>query len=109
MIMTQIKTKIAKEIISHKESVLDIVRKLSSLSKNLNGPIAAIFKDNGIELDNFNIESINFPKEDMERIKEALNKKAENEILGVKSKFCPNCGNQITFGDKFCGECGGEL
>ena len=109
MIMTQIKSKIANEIISNGESVMDIVRKLDLLSKNLMKPIIAIFKDNGIELNNFNIESINFPKEDMQRIKEALKTKAENEILGIKAKFCPRCGCQVAEGTKFCGECGGKL
>lgn len=109
MIMTQIKSKIADEIVSHKESVLDIIRKLDKLSSNLVKPISNIFKDNGIDLNIFNIESINFPKEDMVRIKEALKTKAENEILGIKAKFCSNCGAQVAPGTKFCGECGGEL
>lgn len=54
------------------------------ISKHIQGRLSSSFLDSGIELNNFYIDSINIPDDDpaTQRLKEALAKKAEMDIIG---------------------------
>lgn len=84
ILMMNIKELISSFLIHKKISILDINAYLSEISKGVQERIAAVFQEYGLLLVNFNIDSINIPDNDpaTNRLKEALAKKAEMDILG---------------------------
>lgn len=90
------------------------------ISRHIQGLQAPAFLECGIELKNFYIDSINIPDDDHTtiRLKEALAKKAEMDIIGFPneqktaehgaagSKVCSHCGQRVGPGAKFCTHCG---
>lgn len=84
ILMMNIKELISSYLIHKQISILDINAYISEISEHIGQRIESSFLDNGIRLLNFNIESINLPDDDpaTTRLKEALAKKAEMDILG---------------------------
>ena len=82
LINTKIKTLIAQEITNKQISILDLSVYLDELSQKSFNLLNEEFNKFGFEMINFYYESINIPDDDLERINQILNKKAEFEILG---------------------------
>lgn len=84
ILMMNIKELISSFLIHQKISVLDIHAYISDISRHIEERVSPAFADAGLRLVNLNIESINLPDSDptTKRLKEALTKKAEMEILG---------------------------
>ncbi|CCV66083.1 Antifreeze protein type I [Paracholeplasma brassicae] len=82
IINTKVKTNLADKIIRENVSTLDIALHMETISKETFTELESEFERFGFELVNFYFESISVPKEDLERVNEILNKKAEFNILG---------------------------
>ncbi|UQZ33075.1 antifreeze protein type I [Paenibacillus sp. PK3_47] len=84
LLMSNINELISSYLVHKKISVLEINAYIAEISKHIQGRLAAAFLDCGIELNNFYIDSINIPDDDPAtiRLKEALAKKAEMDIIG---------------------------
>jgi membrane protease subunit (stomatin/prohibitin family) len=84
ILMMNIKELISSFLVHKKISILDIHAYISDISRHVEERVAPAFADAGLRLVNLNIESINLPDNDptTKRLKEALTKKAEMEILG---------------------------
>ena len=82
LINTKIKELVATYITRKKISVLDITTYLSEISENSKNSINEEFESYGIEIKNFYIESVNFPKEDISKVKEAYERRSELKVLG---------------------------
>lgn len=82
--ISKIKVAIANSIIELKTSVFDITLRINEISESVHQQIHSKLADYGIELVNFNINSINIPPDDagMTKLKAALAKKAEMNIVG---------------------------
>ncbi len=82
--ITKIKTEIANCIISEGKSVLEMQNQLQYVSERLKSQLAPEMIDYGVNLEQFNVISINLPEEDLavQALKSALAKKAEMQILG---------------------------
>jgi len=65
-------------------SVLDITSALPTISELCRKYSEMQFKEFGLDLTNLIVESINIPDEDLEGVKNILNRKAEFEVLGDK-------------------------
>lgn len=82
--LTKAKDAIASYLIEKKISMLEINAYLDELSDYIKEKMAPIFDDYGIKLINFYVNDINVPEDDsaVQRLKEALAKKAEMDIVG---------------------------
>jgi membrane protease subunit (stomatin/prohibitin family) len=83
-LLTQIKTEVAKTIVSLKVSVLEVGTMLSEVSSEMHRRLTPHFGDYGILLSEFNVHSINVPEDDaaVKSLKAALAKRAEMGIIG---------------------------
>ncbi|MEC0132075.1 MULTISPECIES: SPFH domain-containing protein [Paenibacillus] len=84
LLMSNINELISSYLVHKQISILEINAYVAEISKHIQGRLASAFLDNGIELNNFYIDSINIPEDDPAtiRLKEALAKKAEMDIIG---------------------------
>lgn len=82
LINTKVKTVIGEYIIKNQISVLDISVYIEEISENCLKRVSPDFEKYGMELVTFYTETINVPDEDLTKINEILNKKAEFEIMG---------------------------
>ncbi|MNO53935.1 Double zinc ribbon [compost metagenome] len=84
LLMSNINELISTYLVHKKISILEINAYVAEISKHIQGRLASTFLDSGIELNNFYIDSVSIPDEDPAtvRLKEALAKKAEMDILG---------------------------
>ncbi|MBE9918242.1 SPFH domain-containing protein [Paenibacillus donghaensis] len=84
VLMSNIKEMISAYIVHKKISVVEINAYAAEIAKHIETAIAPAFEDMGISLINFYIDSINTPSDDpaAQRIKAALAKKAEMDIIG---------------------------
>jgi len=84
LLMMNIKELISSYLVFKKISVLEINAYMSEISKHIEERIEPVFADFGIRVLNFYIDSINTPDDDpaTARLKEALAKRAEMDILG---------------------------
>ena len=84
IILTNAKSFISKQIIKEKISVLEISAHLGDISQSLRDNMAKELDNFGLNLINFQVNSINTPEDDpaVIRLKEALAKKAEMDIIG---------------------------
>lgn len=82
--LTKVKDDLSSYLINKKISVLEINAFLSEISQSLKESILPIFADFGIELVNFYVNDISVPEDDSAviKLKEALAKKAEMDIIG---------------------------
>jgi membrane protease subunit (stomatin/prohibitin family) len=83
-ILKHAKDMIAKSIVQEGISILEISAHLTSLSSRLQEQIEAELSTYGLRLASFNVYSINTPEDDpaVDRLKQALAKRAEMQILG---------------------------
>jgi membrane protease subunit (stomatin/prohibitin family) len=72
---------IADSIRNSQESILQISSMLNVLSDSVKKSISEEFKRFGLEVINFNVESINIPSEEMEKIQEVFSKTMEAREL----------------------------
>ncbi len=84
VLMMNIKELISSYLVFKKISILEINAYMSEISKHVEERIQPIFAEFGIRILNFFIDSINIPDDDPAtvRLKEALAKRAEMDILG---------------------------
>jgi membrane protease subunit (stomatin/prohibitin family) len=82
--LTQVKDDISGYLIKKKISVLEINAYISEISESLKKNILPTFSDYGIELINFFVNDISVPEDDnaVIKLKDALAKKAEMDIIG---------------------------
>ncbi|WP_042199632.1 SPFH domain-containing protein [Paenibacillus camerounensis] len=84
LLMSNINELISSYLIRKQISVLEINAYVVEISRHIQGRLAPVFLENGIELNNFYIDSINIPEDDLatRTLKEALAKKAQMDIIG---------------------------
>ncbi|MFE4714475.1 MULTISPECIES: SPFH domain-containing protein [unclassified Paenibacillus] len=84
ILMANINELVSSYLVHKKISILEINAYVAEISKHIQERLAPTFMDTGIELNNFYIDSINIPDDDpaTARLKEALAKKAEMDIIG---------------------------
>lgn len=82
LLVIKAKSIIADAIINNKISALEISTKLESLSDSVKEKITGSFVEYGMTVNNFYIQSINFPDEDFEKINKILEDKAAFELMG---------------------------
>ncbi|WP_239615459.1 SPFH domain-containing protein [Cohnella mopanensis] len=84
LLMMNINELISSYLVFKKISVLEINAYISEISKHIEERIGPVFLEFGIRILNFFVDSINIPDDDPAtvRLKDALSKKAEMEILG---------------------------
>lgn len=84
LLMSNINELISSYLVHKQISILEINAYVAEISKHIQGRLASTFLDSGIELNNFYIDSISIPDDDPAtiRLKEALAKKAEMDIIG---------------------------
>ncbi|MBX9975182.1 SPFH domain-containing protein [Cytobacillus firmus] len=82
LINTKIKEVVSSYIIHMKISLLEITTYLGELSEVCQSAINDEFNRFGIDLHNLYIESVNFPNNDIDKLKEALERKSELTVLG---------------------------
>ena len=82
--LTEVKDDISKYLIQKKISVLEINAYISEISEALREAISPVLLDFGIELVNFYVNDISVPEDDtaVVKLKDALAKKAEMDIIG---------------------------
>ena len=82
LINTKIKEIISSYILHKNISLLDITTYLGELSEVCQNAINEEFNRFGVGIVNFFVESINFPNDDIEKLKDALARKSELNVLG---------------------------
>lgn len=84
VLMMNIHEIVTSYLVNKKISILEINVYISEIAKHIEERIRPVFQDFGIKLVNFFVESINTPEDDPAkvRLKEALAKKAEMDIIG---------------------------
>ncbi|MDF2556758.1 MAG: hypothetical protein K0R71_586 [Bacillales bacterium] len=82
--LTKVKDSISSYLINKNVSVLEINAYLDELSTHLKEKMEPTLEEYGIQLVNFYVNSINVPEDDsaVKKLKEALAKKAEMDIIG---------------------------
>jgi len=82
--LTTVKDDISTYLIQNKISILEINAYISEISESLKNNIAPTFAEFGIELVSFYVNDISVPEDDpaVVKLKEALAKKAEMDIIG---------------------------
>ncbi|MDR0548193.1 MAG: SPFH domain-containing protein [Deltaproteobacteria bacterium] len=83
--LTQVKDSIASYLVRKKISVMEINAYLNELSDHMKGVLKPTLEDYGITLLNFYVNDISVPEDDptIVKLKDALAKKAEMDIMGV--------------------------
>lgn len=82
LINTKVKTVLGEYIIKKDVGVMDMSVYMEEIANVCKERLSPEFERFGFELINFYFESINVPDEDLEKINEILNKKAEFDIMG---------------------------
>ena len=82
ILITKVKTLIAKTIIENQISALEIATKLENLSEKITELLSPFFEQYGLSLVNFYINSINIPEEDLSKLTKILEDKASFDIIG---------------------------
>ncbi|WP_151736491.1 SPFH domain-containing protein ['Paenibacillus yunnanensis' Narsing Rao et al. 2020] len=84
LLMSNITTLISSYLVHKKIGILEINAYITEISKHIEERLAPVFLENGIQLTNFYINSISIPDDDpvTVKLKEALAKKAEMDIMG---------------------------
>lgn len=82
ILVLKAKSAIADAIITNRISALEVSAKLEELSNRVKEQIIPEFERYGFSVNNFFIQSINFPDEDFEKINKILEDKAAFEIMG---------------------------
>jgi len=82
LVLTKVKDTIADIIVNKKTSVLDITASIDSISTTCRERVTSEFDRFGIEVLNFFVESINVVEDDIAKLKEILEGRAEFEVLG---------------------------
>ena len=82
ILITKVKTFVAQTIIEDKISALEISTKLENLSEKTCESLKPFFEDFGLQLVNFNINSISVPEEDLSKLTKILEEKANFDIIG---------------------------
>ena len=82
VINSRIKELIAKYITEKKVSIFNIAVHLSELSSICYEGMKELFETNGLKLTNFIVESVDTAKENTERLREALERRSELNVLG---------------------------
>lgn len=82
ILVTKVKTIISSIIINEKISALEITPHLEDISNHVMTELSDDFRQYGVSISNFQIQSINFPNEDFEKINEILEDKAAFELMG---------------------------
>lgn len=82
--LTKVKDSISTYLVKNKISILEINAHLEELSEELQEKMIDVLKDYGIKLVSFYVNDINVPEDDTAviRLKDALSKKAEMDIIG---------------------------
>lgn len=82
--LTKVKDSISSYLIKKEISVLEINAYLDELSAHLKEKMMPVLDDYGIKLINFYVNDINIPEDDpaVKKLKDALAKKAEMDIIG---------------------------
>lgn len=82
--LTKVKDLISTYLIKHQVSILEVNAYLEEISKELQEKMVEVLGDYGIKLVSFYVNDINVPEEDtaVVRLKNALAKKAEMDIIG---------------------------
>ena len=82
--LTKVKDSISSYLTKRQVSILEINAHLEDLSTYLQERMDAVFEDYGIRLVNFYVNDINIPENDpsVKKLKDALAKRAEMEIVG---------------------------
>lgn len=84
LMLTRVKSAVAKEIVKNQISILEISAHLDGISSSLETAMIPELEEFGIKLVNFYVKSINTPEDDpaVTKLKEALAKRAEMDIVG---------------------------
>ncbi len=84
LMLTRVKDCIARHIVKEKISILEIAASMNSISSTLQNEMDSDMVQFGLHLVNFYVNSINTPEDDpaVEKLKTALAKKAEMNIIG---------------------------
>jgi membrane protease subunit (stomatin/prohibitin family) len=84
LMLTHVKDQIATAIVKRNISILEITANLSEISRDLQAAMKPLLAEYGLRLTNFYVNSINTPEDDPAvcRLKEALAKRAEMDIIG---------------------------
>ena len=82
LLTTRIKDTIANSVINSKLSIFDITASIDLISETCKKRVVEEFDKFGIEVVNFFIESINVPNEDILRLRDILERKAEFTQIG---------------------------
>ena len=82
LINTKTRDIIGEAILNHKVSVLDVSVYTEEIAERCREKIRPEFEKFGMDLVNFYVESINAPEEDIAKLTDILNKKAEFDIIG---------------------------
>lgn len=82
--LTKVKDLISTYLVKHQISILEINAYLEEISDELQGKMVDVLKDYGIKLVSFYVNDISVPDDDsaVVRLKNALSKKAEMDIIG---------------------------
>ena len=81
-IVQRLSDALSRYLVERKISVLQVSAKLNELSKFVADDLREEFDRFGLEVVNFNVESVNIPEEDMQQIQKVLGDKMEIEQLG---------------------------
>jgi len=82
VVMNRLQETVAQEVRDKHVSIFDLSGSLSGLSSTTNDRVRGEFDRFGIELVNFYIESISFPEEDLQIVKQMLARRAELDVFG---------------------------
>ena len=111
--LTRVKDSLSSYLIHKRVSILEINAYLEELSAHMQERIKPEFVEYGIELVNFYVNDVSVPEDDpgVQRLKDALAKKAEMDIMGSQVRLiCPACAKGIPIeGARFCPFCGHEI
>lgn len=84
IVMTKIKDMISEYLVLKRISLLDVNAYIDDISEEVGEKINETFQKYGVEVHDFMVNSINVPEDDpaVKKLKEALAKKAEMDIMG---------------------------
>ena len=111
--LTKAKDSLSSYLVHKKVSILEINAYLAEMSVHIKERIHPVFDEYGIELVNFFVNDVNTPDDDpaVRKLKNALAKKAELDILGIAYRIsCLACAKPVPLeGARFCPWCGSLL
>jgi len=81
-ILQKLNTAISKTCIEKRIPILHISAKLSEIAKEVENEITPEFSRFGIEIINFNVQSITIPTDEMQKLQQVYAKKMEVDVLG---------------------------